>query len=61
MDIKQKIGERIRKLRKDRGLSQEAFADLAGIDRTYLNSVENGKRNISIINLEKISQALDFR
>ena len=48
------VGNRIRELRKTLGISQEKLAEIAGIDRTYLASVENGKRNISIVNLEKI-------
>ena len=59
MNIKQKIGLRIRELRKQKGISQEDLAFKAGIDRTYMTSVENGKRNISIINIEKIVLALD--
>ena len=46
------VGNRIRELRKTLGISQEKLAEIAGIDRTYLASVENGKRNISIVNLE---------
>ena len=57
--IKQKIGNRIRTLRTDAGLSQEKLAFAADLDRTYIASVENGKRNISIVNLEKIIRALD--
>ena len=57
--IKQKVGARIRELRNDRGLSQEKLALAAGLDRTYIASVENGKRNISIVNLEKIIDALN--
>ena len=59
MDIKAKIGLRIKSLRLDANLSQEDLALKAGIDRTYINSVENGKRNISIININKITKALD--
>ena len=59
MDIKAKIGLRIKSLRLDANLSQEDLALKAGIDRTYINSVENGKRNISIININKIIKALD--
>ena len=54
MDIREQVGKRIRELRQAKGLSQEAFALEIGLDRTYIASVENGKRNISIINLEKI-------
>lgn len=57
--IKQKVGSRIRELRTTAGLSQEKLALAADIDRTYIASVENGKRNISIVNLEKIVKALD--
>ena len=53
------VGNRIRELRKTLGISQEKLAEIAGIDRTYLASVENGKRNISIVNLGKIIVALN--
>ena len=56
--IKQIVGNRIRELRSNAGLSQEKLALAANLDRTYIASVENGKRNISIINLEKIIKAL---
>lgn len=58
MDIKQKIGKRIKELRALKGFSQEELAARADIDRTYVNSVENGRRNISIVNIEKIAKAL---
>ena len=54
MDIKLKIALRIKELRENKGLTQEALAYKSDVDRTYMNHVENGKRNISIINLEKI-------
>ncbi len=57
--IRKRVGNRIRFLRTSKGLSQEKLAFLSGIDRTYLASVESGKRNISIVNLEKIINALD--
>ena len=52
--IKKFFGERIRELRKEQNLSQEKFALKIGMDRTYIASVENGKRNISIENIDKI-------
>ena len=58
--ITEKIGNRIRELRKQTGLSQEKFAAKIGMDRTYFASVELGKRNISIVNLEKIADGLDI-
>ncbi|MBO4971375.1 MAG: helix-turn-helix transcriptional regulator [Clostridia bacterium] len=56
--ITQKIGARIRELRTQLGISQEKFAMKIGMDRTYFASVELGKRNISIINIEKIANGL---
>lgn len=53
------IGLSIRSLRRERGLSQEALADLAHIDRSYMSSVERGLRNISILNVGRIATALD--
>lgn len=54
--IKEEIGKRIKQLRQETDLSQEKFALKIGMDRTYYASVENGKRNISVINLEKIAK-----
>ena len=60
MNVKDKIGSRIRQLRQEKHLSQEAFADLCELDRTYISSIEKGKRNVSIVNLEKIANALNI-
>lgn len=60
MEIKSKIGLRIKEIRNEKGVSQETLAHLAELDRTYVNSVENGKRNISIVNIEKIANALEI-
>lgn len=57
--IRQKVGNRIKELRTNEGLSQEKLALSADLDRTYIASVEHGKRNISIVNLEKIVTALN--
>ncbi|MFV0519964.1 MAG: helix-turn-helix domain-containing protein [Lachnospirales bacterium] len=56
--ITEKLGQRIRELRLKTGLSQEKFALSIEMDRTYFASVELGKRNIAIINLEKIANGL---
>lgn len=56
--ITEDLGRRIRELRKQTGLSQERFALKIGMDRTYFASVEAGKRNISIVNIKKISDGL---
>ena len=58
--ILKNLGERIKQLRKKANISQEKLAELACLDRTYINSVENGRRNISIINIEKICTALEI-
>ena len=58
MTIQQKLGLRIQTLRKKRDFSQEKFALSIDMDRTYYASVEAGKRNISICNIEKISKGL---
>ena len=49
----------VRKYRTEKGLSQEALADLAGLHRTYISAVERERRNISIDNIENIAAALD--
>jgi len=58
MDIKDKIGQRIKHLRKDLQLSQEALAYEAEVDRTYITDVENGRRNVSVEILERVIKAL---
>ena len=58
--IKKQVGNRIKTLRKALNISQEEFAFRCGMDRTYITSLENGKRNISIVNLEKISKVFNM-
>lgn len=53
------FGRRVRSLRSQRGLSQEALAELAGIHRTYVGSVERGERNIALDNIHALADALD--
>ena len=59
---KQKVlvqfGARVRELRLSRGLSQEAFAALCGLDRTYISGIERGVRNVSLLNIKVLSEAL---
>ena len=59
MVILKNLGERIRILRNRMGVSQENFALSIGMDRTYLASVESGRRNISICNIKKIADGLN--
>ncbi len=58
MDIKKKFGEKVKKLRLDRGLSQEGLANEANLDRTYIPGIEKGERNVSITVIEKLAIAL---
>jgi transcriptional regulator with XRE-family HTH domain len=53
------LGQEIRRLREDRGLSQEEFAGLAGVDRAYFGGIERGERNVAALNLIKIAEALE--
>ena len=59
MDIKKKFGEKVKLLRLQRNWSQEKLAFTADLDRTYIPSIEAGKRNVSITVIEKIAMALD--
>lgn len=53
-----RLGQRIRQLRRDAGYSQEKFALAIDMDRTYFASVESGRRNIFLVNIEKIADGL---
>lgn len=59
MEIKSKIGKRIKEIREKKSISQKNLSFSADLDRSYIASVESGQRNISIVNLEKIANALD--
>ncbi|MBN8584023.1 MAG: helix-turn-helix transcriptional regulator [Ignavibacteria bacterium] len=61
MDIKQKFGKKVKELRQIRKFSQEDLALEADLDRTYINSIENGRRNVSLVNIEKIAKALKVK
>jgi len=56
--IKVAFGQRLRDLRKAKGLSQEALALASDLDRTYVGGIERGERNVSLVNIEKIAKAL---
>ena len=53
-----RFGERVRELRKAAGHSQESFADLCGMDRTYVGGIERDERNLSLKNIEAIALSL---
>lgn len=59
MDIKRKFGNNLKRLRLEKGLSQEKLALNADIDRTYIPSIEKGERNVSIAIVEKFAIALN--
>jgi transcriptional regulator with XRE-family HTH domain len=59
-DIRIRFGKALRQRRSKMRLSQEAFADLCGLDRTYMGGIERGERNVALVNLEKIAEALDL-
>ena len=58
LDIQKRFGERTREIRKQKNLSQEALALICELDRTYIGGVERGERNISLVNIYKIAEAL---
>ena len=55
------FGARLRELRSARGLSQEALALAAGLDRTYVSSAERGRRNVSLLTIHRLADALEVR
>ena len=58
VDVKIKIGIRIKELREEANMSQKDLAYASDLDRSYIASIENGQRNVSIVNIEKIAKAL---
>ena len=58
MDELKKFGEKVREQRIKKGLSQEELAELSGLHRTYISSLELGKRNVSLINIHALAKAL---
>lgn len=61
MDIKKKFGRNLKRLRLEKGISQESLALSADLDRTYIPSIEKGERNVSIIVAEKLAIALNVK
>ena len=59
MDILTRYGQAVRKIRLERGISQEELADRCGLHRTYISDIELGKRNLSLENIERIALSLN--
>jgi transcriptional regulator with XRE-family HTH domain len=57
-DVLVRFGERLREVRQGAGVSQEKLAELAGLHRTYVSSVERGLRNVSLLNIDTLARAL---
>lgn len=53
------FGAAVRATRLEQGISQEALADIAGLDRSYMGGIERGEHNVALINIQKVAAALD--
>jgi len=58
-DLQRTLGRNLRAYREAQGLSQEAFADVLGVHRTYMGGLERGERNLTLKSLERIAEKLD--
>ncbi len=61
MDILKVFGTNLRKYRKIKGFSQEKFAEIAGLHRTYISDIERFQRSIALENVQKIADALEVK
>jgi transcriptional regulator with XRE-family HTH domain len=59
-DLQRTVGRNLRAYREARGLSQEAFADVLGVHRTYMGAIERGERNLTLKSVERIVSRLDL-
>ncbi len=59
-DLQRVVGRNIRAYREARGLSQEAFADVLGVHRTYMGGIERGERNLTLKSLERLAERIDL-
>jgi transcriptional regulator with XRE-family HTH domain len=60
MEIRVKFGHKVKELREQKGFSIEYLANIANIDRTYISDIEKGKRNVSLLIIEKLSKAFEI-
>lgn len=61
MDVRQRLAVNMKRLRKERGWSQEALADEAGLDRTYISGIERVVKNPTVTVIERVASALECR
>ena len=59
MKITEKFGNKLKEIRQELGISQEELSFRAELHRTYISSIELGKRNVSLVNIEKLAKALE--
>lgn len=57
-ELQQRLGDNLRRERTARGLSQEAFADVLGVHRTYMGGLERGERNVTLKTIERLAERL---
>lgn len=60
VNIQKKFGNKLKEIRKQKGLSQEKLAFKSSLHRTYISDIERGSRNVSLVNIEKIAKALNI-
>jgi transcriptional regulator with XRE-family HTH domain len=58
-DLQRRVGQNLRRYRLERGLSQEAFAEIVGVHRTYMGGLERGERNLTLKSLERLAAAIE--
>lgn len=59
-DLQKRVGANLRRYRLDHGMSQEEFADVVGVHRTYMGGLERGERNLTLKSLERLADILDM-
>jgi transcriptional regulator with XRE-family HTH domain len=59
-DLQRTVGRNLRTYREAKGLSQEAFADVLGVHRTYMGGIERGERNLTLKSLERLAERVDL-
>jgi len=58
MDMRKLVGRNVRRIRQEKGLTQEAFADCSGFSQQYISGLENGQRNPTVVTIYELAQAL---